>query len=178
MEKITKEMIEEIEKRLSDASPAPWKSFLEGRDHVSGSDFIRVGEGATRKMDIEISGGKREDLDFIAHARQDVPLLIKEIKRLRAMVANSADAQMKNEESPEAAFSISYRLLRTTTENAFVNVPVTSSLMIKQEDGSKKLDVEKVSNQAIQFGKQFAQEWQPEDCKVEIHPIQTPPDNE
>lgn len=48
----------------------PWTSFIEGRDHVSGSSFIRVGPEAEAK-------------DFIARARGDIPKLIAEIRRLR-----------------------------------------------------------------------------------------------
>src|SRR5690349_9827549 len=33
----------EIEARTRRASPAPWKAFVEGRDHYSGEDFIRIG---------------------------------------------------------------------------------------------------------------------------------------
>lgn len=59
--------IEKIEERLRLATPGPWKSFIEGRDHDSGSSFIR-----TPDKDIEIFGATAEDLDFIANARNDI----------------------------------------------------------------------------------------------------------
>ena len=65
--------------RCNAATPGPWRSYLEGRDHTSGSDFIRTGG----KGDIELSGATHADQDFIAAARQDLPLLIEEVFRLR-----------------------------------------------------------------------------------------------
>lgn len=66
------------------ATPGPWLSFVEGREHQSGSDFIR-----TPKGDIELSGASHADQDFIASARQDVPMLLKEVRRLRALISKS-----------------------------------------------------------------------------------------
>jgi hypothetical protein len=70
-----------IRQRCARATAGPWKSFIEGRDHTSGSSFIMTGG-----EDIELLGATEEDQDFIAHARQDIPLLLAEIDRL--MVAN------------------------------------------------------------------------------------------
>jgi hypothetical protein len=36
--------LEAIEARCDAASPEPWKSFIEDRDHWSGDDFIRVSD--------------------------------------------------------------------------------------------------------------------------------------
>lgn len=77
----------EIGARADAASPAPWRAFIEGRDHESGSSFIKVGAGRARRNDIELSGAAPADYDFIAHARQDVPALLYEVRRLRALVA-------------------------------------------------------------------------------------------
>jgi hypothetical protein len=75
---ITAEMLDAMEGRCSAATPGPWKSFVEGRDHTSGDSFIRTGGD-----DIYLTGATLADQDFIAHARQDVPLLIAEIRALR-----------------------------------------------------------------------------------------------
>jgi hypothetical protein len=83
MEEMKAEEIEEITKRVNQASPGPWKAYWEGRDHTSGSSFIMIGEGSTRLNDFEISGAKEADYDFIAHARQDIPRLLLEIQRLK-----------------------------------------------------------------------------------------------
>ena len=71
--------LDDIERRASRATAGPWTSFVEGRDHVSGSSFIRTGAD-----DIELSGATIDDQDFIAHARQDIPALIAEVRRLLA----------------------------------------------------------------------------------------------
>ena len=60
--------------------------MIEGRDHTSGSSFIMTGPPQSRGEDIELSGATNDDQDFIAHARQDVPRLLDEVRRLRALV--------------------------------------------------------------------------------------------
>ena len=87
---MTEEELAQIEARANAASPGPWTSFVEGRDHQSGDDFIRISElDAEDDMYVSRHGnaGSRPpstaDQDFIAHARQDVPALIAEIRRLR-----------------------------------------------------------------------------------------------
>jgi hypothetical protein len=77
-----------IEARCNAATKGPWQSFIEGRDHVAGSDFIRTGGLDDQCPDIELSGATHADQDFIAHARQDVPALIAEIRRLTAQLAS------------------------------------------------------------------------------------------
>ena len=84
---LTDEELEVIARRVAAAQPGPWKSFVEGRDHTSGSSFIRAGEGTSRGEDIELTGATAGDRDFIAAARQDVPLLLDEIRMLRALLA-------------------------------------------------------------------------------------------
>jgi hypothetical protein len=81
---ITPEELAEIQARSDQASPGPWTSMVEARDHTSGSSFIMVGLPTKRREDMEISGATADDFDFIAHARQDVPRLLEEIRRLRA----------------------------------------------------------------------------------------------
>jgi hypothetical protein len=71
-----------IEQRANNAQPGPWKAYIEGRDHESGSSFIMNGLGANRGEDIELNGATIGDYDFIASARQDIPKLIGEIRRL------------------------------------------------------------------------------------------------
>ena len=78
--------LREIEIRANAASPGPWKSFVEGRDHTSGSSFIMTGPEGSRGDDIELIGATIADQDFIASARQDVPKLIKEIRSLREKI--------------------------------------------------------------------------------------------
>jgi hypothetical protein len=76
---VTEEYLVNIENRLKAATPGPWTSFVESRDHTSGSSFIH-----TSGIDIELSGATVADQDFIAHARQDLENLLAEIRRHRA----------------------------------------------------------------------------------------------
>ena len=79
-----KKELQRIEKLYLAARAGPWCSYIEGRDHTSGSDFIMIGEDENRSDDIELLGATKADQDFIASARQDVPKLVAEVKRLKA----------------------------------------------------------------------------------------------
>lgn len=83
---LTDAELEQIQSRCDAATPGPWISYVEGRDHTSGSSFIMTGERNARGNDIELSGTTIPDQDFIAHARQDIPKLLNEIKRLKSLV--------------------------------------------------------------------------------------------
>lgn len=92
MSEISEDDLRVIEVRTELASPGPWSAFVEGRDHVSGDDFIRIGDdqGASFDMYVTLSTSgdavtpaSEQNLDFIAHARQDVPRLVAEIRRLK-----------------------------------------------------------------------------------------------
>lgn len=73
--------LEQMIERCNRATDGPWISFIEGRDHTCGSNFIK-----TAGNDIELIGATRDDQDFIANARQDMPWLINEVCRLRKLV--------------------------------------------------------------------------------------------
>jgi hypothetical protein len=78
---LTKSQLNEIKERVEKATPGKWVSYIEGRDHTSGSDFIMTGVGGKRGPDIELIGATKADQDFIAHARQDIEILIAELER-------------------------------------------------------------------------------------------------
>jgi hypothetical protein len=80
---ITEAELKIIEERTAKAQAGPWKAYIEGRDHESGSDFIMTGEGTGRGQDIEMIGATQADFDFVANARQDIPRLVKEIRELK-----------------------------------------------------------------------------------------------
>ncbi|UVK47589.1 hypothetical protein BPNPMPFG_000292 [Mesorhizobium sp. AR07] len=75
-----------MEARVAATQAGPWKSWVEGRDFLGGSNFIQTGGGKDRGEDIELSGATIADQDFMAAARQDVPRLIAEVRRLRALL--------------------------------------------------------------------------------------------
>ncbi len=64
MTALTDKQITEIRERCSAASPGPWVSYIEGRDHTSGSDFIMTGKGESRGEDIELTGATKADQDL------------------------------------------------------------------------------------------------------------------
>ena len=80
---ISDEELAQIELRCHEAQIGPWKAYIEGKDHESGSNFIMTGKGQERGEDIELLGATIADYDFIANAKQDIPKLLKEIRRLR-----------------------------------------------------------------------------------------------
>ena len=84
---LSDEELAAISKRADAAQPGPWRSFVEGRDHTSGSSFIMTCDKGSRGTDIELTGATAADQDFIAAARQDVPLLLADVRALRSMLA-------------------------------------------------------------------------------------------
>jgi hypothetical protein len=96
---MTNQELEEIKARYEATTVAPWVSFIEDRDFECGSSFIMTGIpkgeniwsenrdkyiwGENRGEDLYLTGGTNADLDFIAHARQDIPRLLEEIERLK-----------------------------------------------------------------------------------------------
>jgi hypothetical protein len=81
---ITSQELEEIEHRCDAATRGPWVSWIEGGDHSSGDSVITTGN-----EDIYLTGATEADQDFIAHARQDIPKLLEEVKRLKALLNNA-----------------------------------------------------------------------------------------
>ena len=77
---ISDETIDNLRTLAAAASPAPWHSMIEGRDHQSGDSFIRTGSGD----DIYLIPATPGDQDFIAAARNSIGDLLDEIERLRS----------------------------------------------------------------------------------------------
>jgi hypothetical protein len=63
---------------------------LEGRDQWGGSSFIMTGPDDDRGEDLTVLGANEADLEFIAHARQDIPRMLSEIERLRGRARRRA----------------------------------------------------------------------------------------
>lgn len=74
---VSDEYLVEIQARAVRATLGPWKSYIERREEMSGSDFIM-----TQGDDIYLSGATKDDQDFIAYARTDVVNLLQYIKYL------------------------------------------------------------------------------------------------
>ena len=82
---LSKEYLEEVRRRCEAATPGPWISYVEGRDHKSGdSVIVRGPEGS--EEDLYVFGVTAADQDVMSHARQDIPLLLKKIERLQSLL--------------------------------------------------------------------------------------------
>jgi len=76
---MTEKELKEIEERCNKTTKGPWESMIEGRDHTSGDSFIMTGG-----EDIYINNPLFDNnQDFIANAKQDIPKLISEIRKLK-----------------------------------------------------------------------------------------------
>lgn len=69
---------------------------------------------------------------------------------------------------------ISYRLRRTTHEDAYVAVPVTDAIMKKdpEADGSFRIDFDAFRREAIRLSEDPSVDWQVEGRSLEPHPTQ------
>ena len=84
MKPLTADELQHLHELHSKTTPGEWRSWIEGRDHQSGSDFIK-----TSGDDIELTGATHIDQDFIAMAHSCIPRLIKELKQYRETENNS-----------------------------------------------------------------------------------------
>ncbi|MFJ4188210.1 hypothetical protein [Kitasatospora sp. NPDC089509] len=101
----TEEELDSMEVRIAAASTGPWVPALETRGATGGASCIQIAP-ATAVEDDEIHlsrfiNGEQvqvspdlqldADLDFIASARQDMPRLIAEVRRLRVLLKGDSD---------------------------------------------------------------------------------------
>lgn len=71
-------------------------------------------------------------------------------------------------------YSIALRMRRIIYEDTYVTVPVTSAVMRAHEDGSLRIDFEKLVAAATAISQHPAAEWVTEDVQTEAHPVQQP----
>ena len=78
--------LDRIEAVTDAATSGPWKAFIEGRQPIGGSSVIWIG-GDNFPADMYLWLGDEMAppalFDFIADAREDVPVLVEEIRRRR-----------------------------------------------------------------------------------------------
>ncbi|MEV0131010.1 hypothetical protein AB0H83_21425 [Dactylosporangium sp. NPDC050688] len=79
-------------------------------------------------------------------------------------------------DEPQRTYSISVRLQRTTTEEAYLSVPVDEAIMKDEaaSDGSYRIDPVKLWAEAIRLAGESA-DWTTEARQVTPHPIQQAP---
>ena len=84
---ITESQLAAAEEAARRASPGPWIPFLESRQPIGGCSVIWVGGEDSDEPDMYLWRGDEiaddGDFDFVAHAREDLPWLAAEIRRLR-----------------------------------------------------------------------------------------------
>ena len=85
---VTDAELDELRRLCDRATPGPWRAMVEGRDHTSGDSFIMIGREDDRDEDIYVSRDSGPaapgDLDFIAAARNYMPRLLEEIRKVRS----------------------------------------------------------------------------------------------
>ena len=74
--------------------------------------------------------------------------------------------------SAQTSHSVALRVRRVIYEDAYVSVPVTDAILKRKEDGSRGIDFEQFVAEGIRMSKDMQVEWQIEESKSEIHPIQ------
>jgi len=74
--------------------------------------------------------------------------------------------------------SILFRLQRTTTEEAFVSVPITPDLLVEDGEGAARLDLPALLQRAVELGHGAGVRWRLEAQSLQPHPVQKPPDTD
>src|ERR1051326_5833222 len=75
-------------------------------------------------------------------------------------------------------YSLSMRLQRVTTEYAYVLVPVTDDITVEQEDGTGRIDPDKLVQQTMELASERGVTWYQESLDVHLHPLQKAPEPE
>jgi hypothetical protein len=75
-----------------------------------------------------------------------------------------------------ATYSISLRLIRTTTEYAYVGVPVEGDVVRPDAGGVGRIDPDELIRRALEIGQNPEVVWYREDRSVGPHPMQKAPD--
>lgn len=94
MDELAEDELTVIEQRCAAALAGPWEAFV--GPGLGGEEFIRTGGLHDAAPDMYVSLSYRSngrpkpaapaDLDFIAAARQDIPRLLDEVRRLRSLL--------------------------------------------------------------------------------------------
>jgi len=71
-------------------------------------------------------------------------------------------------------YSLSLRVRRITFEDAYVSVPVTSSITKPKDDGTLGIDFEAFVAEAVRISIDPRVEWKAEESRTEPHPMQGP----
>lgn len=99
---LTKEQLDAIKARVEKATAGPWNAYTMAGEYnvevLGGKDiFISASNGFGHWIEVS-----KEDAEFTAHARQDVPALIAEVERLQMLYSDEEElmtyiAEARNE---------------------------------------------------------------------------------
>jgi hypothetical protein len=93
---MTEDELKAIRERADKATPGPWIDFIDTDGYLSVRDYTNI--AICDFGDLEgTEGWDHDDAEFVAHARQDIPALVKEVERLqdRLHYANEAISAME-----------------------------------------------------------------------------------
>lgn len=110
-ESLDEKRITAIAARIEAATEGPWKAMLEGCDHLSGFSCIITATGG-----IDLDGASDSDVEFIASARQDVPYLVSELRRMAVLL--DAYRLAASREKIKQSIRSSWRVFKTPFPNA------------------------------------------------------------
>ena len=82
---LSEDELKQIQKRSDNVTFAPLQVDLAAHDHIS-NNFISLRSEQQRNKDIKLIDATDAEYDFIVHARQDIPKLLNEIRRLKTVI--------------------------------------------------------------------------------------------
>lgn len=107
--KLTQAQIEGIRKRTEDATPGPWD--------VKTTEFLTLEDYKIEGVTLSVF--EKEDAEFIANARQDIPALLAHIAELYKIIDNTLfDLTNENTEDPYVVNQIHSELAKAVSEIA------------------------------------------------------------
>ncbi|MED1863397.1 hypothetical protein P4V41_08005 [Fictibacillus nanhaiensis] len=108
MKRLTDEEIDAIRKRVELASASPWSVGEDSYLCNAGfwTDDIVISPGITAEV------YDKDDAEFIANARQDIPLLLEEIDRLKRRIERLENPQCDSQKPIVGEVSSSDRMIR------------------------------------------------------------------
>ncbi|UPW82349.1 hypothetical protein [Lysinibacillus sp. Ag94] len=94
---MNQEQLNAIKERVAKATPGQWKVAYDtdDRDHVVDIWFDGKDNGHAEIHDNGF-GNAPDNAKFISHAREDVPTLVAEVERLRALISELAGDTAEN----------------------------------------------------------------------------------
>ena len=85
---LSEDELNQIQKRCDNVTFAPLQVDLADDDHIN-NNFISLRTEQQQNKDIKLINATDAEHDFIAHARQDIPKLLNEIRRLKTIISKN-----------------------------------------------------------------------------------------